>query len=202
MSSDLTPADRKRDELRMKIEASERRIADRTLAEQAQEAAKAATDYARANPMKVVGGAVALGIVIGLLTSPGRRVAKTAATGAAGAVSTAATSTAHAVSSAASGAAGSARRAVSSRGSKFLGLIADALIAYGIKLIDEAMDGARAGKDKLEDIGDSTAAKARELRRDAGYMAGSAADKGRTITRRTRRRAERAVRDLTERARN
>ena len=64
------------------------------------------------------------------------------------------------------------------------------------------MDGARAGKDAVEDISDHATAKARELRREASYIAGTAADKGRTATRRTRRRAERAVRDLTDRVRN
>ena len=44
MSTDLTPSpsDAKRDELRQKIEASERRIAERTLGDQAREAAEAA----------------------------------------------------------------------------------------------------------------------------------------------------------------
>ena len=64
------------------------------------------------------------------------------------------------------------------------------------------LGGPNAGKDKLEDLGDSAASKARTLRREASYMAGSAADKGRTATRRTKRRAERAVRDLTDRVRH
>jgi len=180
-----------RDELRAKIEASERRIAERTLADQAQEAAGAATEYVKQNPLTVLGGAIALGLVVGAMTQPGRRAARNAATGAA-----------NAVSGAASGAAQTVGTAAKKRGSAFGTLLADALVAYGIKLIDEALDGARSGQDSLEDIGDSATAKARELRRDAGYMAGSAADKGRTVTRKTRRRAERAVRDLTDRITN
>ena len=199
MSTDLTPDGEtiKRDELRMKIEASERRIAERTLADQAREAAEAALDYTKANPLKVVGGAIAVGLLIGLMTKPGRRVATHAASSAAGAASSAAS----AVGSAASNAAHSVGTAARSRGSRFGALVADALVAYGMRLIDEMMDGARAGQDKIEDISDSAAAKARELRREAGYIAGSAADKTRTVTRRTRRRAERAVRDLGERVR-
>lgn len=191
MSNDLTTEDDKRDALRVKIEASERRIAERTFADQAREAADAALDYTKANPLKVVGGAIAVGLVIGLMTNPGRRVARNAAT-----------SAANMVGGAASGAAKTVGTAAQNRTSKFASLVADAVVAYGIKLIDEAMDGARAGQDKLEDIGDSASAKARELRRDVGYVAGSAADKTRAATRRTRRRAERAVRDLTERVRN
>ena len=203
MSTDLTPstADAKRDELRQKIEASERRIAERTLGDQAREAAEAALDYTKANPLKVVGGAIAVGLVIGLMTQPGRRAATRAATTATGAASSAASAVGGAVGSAASGAVRTVSNAAKGRSSKFGALVADSLVAYAIRMIDEVMDGARTGQDKLEDIGDSASAKARELRREASYIAGSAADKGRDVTRRTRRRAERAVRDLTDRAR-
>lgn len=196
MSNDLTSRhepskDAKRDELRARIEASERRIAERSLAEQAQEAAIAAGDFARKNPLTVIGGAIAIGLVIGAMTAPGRRIAsnavKAASSGAAGLTS---------------GAAKGVSTAVKNRGTALGTLIADAAIAYGVKLIDEAMDGARAGKDAAEDIGDSAAAKARALRRDAAYAAGSATDKGRTVAQKTRRRATRAVRDLTDRISN
>lgn len=199
MSTDLDPAseDARRDELRMKIEASERRIAERTLGDQAREAADKALEYTKANPLTVIGGALAVGVLIGLATPPGRRVATRVATSAA----TGAASAAGAVGDAASNAAKGVSTAASKRVSPIATMIADALVAYGIKAIDEVMDAKRAGQDKLEDAGDSAAAKARELRRDASYLAGTAADKTRTATRRTRRRAERAVRDLTERVR-
>lgn len=193
MSTDLTPetADTERDELRAKIEASQRRIAERTLADQAKEAADAALDYTKKNPLTVIGGAVAVGLVIGAMTPPGRRVVKSAATGAAGAVSDAASGTARA-----------AKGVSTKSATRFGSLIADAIVAYGMKMIDNALDGARAGQDAVEDLSDSASSKARALRREAGYMAGSAADKTRTATRRTRRRAERAVRDLTDRVSN
>ncbi len=177
-----------RDELRAKIEARERRIAERTLADEAREVAQAATDYARQNPLKVVGGAIALGIVIGLMTGPGRRAAASAASGTVSAVGGAASGTAKTVSAA-------ARK----RGTALGTLLADAVIAYGIKLIDEALDGVQSGKDKLEDVSDATTAKAREVKRDAEYVAGTAADKTRAMGQRTRRRATRAVRDLKDR---
>lgn len=189
-SSANTPAD-KRDELRAKIEASERRIAERTVADQAKDVAGAATSYVKANPLTVLGGAIAIGLVIGALTQPGRRAAKKAATGAASAVG-----------GAASGAAKSVGNATKSQGAKFGTLLADAMVAYGIKLIDDAMDTARTGRDQIEDLGDSAGAKAREIKRDAEYMAGSAADKSRVIGRKTRRRAGRAVRDLKDRVTN
>lgn len=199
MSTDLTPdsEDARRDELRMKIEASERRIAERTLGDQAREAADKALEYTKANPLTVIGGALAVGVLIGLATPPGRRVATRVATSAA----TGAASAAGAVGEAATNAAKGVGSVATKRVSPFAALIADALVAYGIKAIDEVMDAKRAGQDKLEDVSDSAAAKARELRRDASYLAGTAADKTRTATRRTRRRAERAVRDLTEKVR-
>ncbi|MEO0698136.1 MAG: hypothetical protein AAFY81_00265 [Pseudomonadota bacterium] len=130
-----------RDELRVKIEAREKRIAERTLADEARDAAQTATAYVKEHPLQVVGGAIVLGLVIGAFTKPGRRAAVGAATG-----------TASAVGDAASGAAKTVGKAAKKRGSAIGSLLADALIAYAIKLIDEALDGARAGQDKLEDL--------------------------------------------------
>ncbi|MEO1731553.1 MAG: hypothetical protein AAFR64_12545 [Pseudomonadota bacterium] len=185
-----TAADQ-RDELRAKIEARERRIAERTLADEARDAAGAATEYVKAHPLTVVGGAIALGLAIGLMTKPGRRAAASAATGTASAVSGAATAAADSVGSAAK-----------KRGSAIATLFADAAVAYGIKLIDDAMERARAGQDAMEDLGDAAAAKARSAKRDAEHAAGTAADKTRAMGQRTRRKAARAVRDLKDRVTN
>ena len=205
MSNDLSPVatsdTEKRDQLRMKIEASERRVAERTVADQAKEAAQAAADYTRANPLTVIGGAVVIGIAIGLMTKPGRRVAATAASSAADKASDAASAAGNAASGAAKSVSNSVNKVAKNRMAALGVIISDALIDYGIKWIDELLGGARSGQDALEDIGDSAAAKARSLRRDAGYIAGSAVDKGRAATVRTRRRAERVVKDLTDRAR-
>ena len=187
----VTPDDA-RDELRAKIEARERRIAERTLADEAREAAGAATQYVKENPMQVVGGAIAVGLLIGLMTSPGRRAVGKTASGTADAVT-------GAVTGAASGTAKSVGTAARKQSSRFGTLIADALVAYGVRLIDEALDAGRAGKDAAEDLSDAATAKAREVRRDAEYAAGTAADKTRAMGQRTRRRATRAVRDLADR---
>jgi ElaB/YqjD/DUF883 family membrane-anchored ribosome-binding protein len=133
----VNPID-KRDELRAKIEASERRIAERSVADQAKEAAGAATTYVKENPLTVLGGAIAIGLVIGLMTKPGRAVAVKAAKG-----------TANAVGGAAGGAARSVGNAAKSRGSRFGTLMADAMVAYGIKMIDNAVDAAKTGRDKV-----------------------------------------------------
>jgi len=193
MSDAKTHAADQRDELRAKIEARERRIAERSLADEARDLASAAADYTKANPLTVVGGAIALGLAIGLMTKPGRRAAANAAS-----------STANAVSGAASGAAETVSTAAKKRGSAIATLFADAIVAYGIKLIDDAMDRARAraGQDTVEDISDAVAAKARTAKRDAEYAAGTVADKTCTMSQRTRRRAARAVRDLKDRVTN
>lgn len=179
----LTSVD-KRDALRARIEASERRNAERTLADQAREAAEAATEYTRAHPLTVIGGAVAIGLLVGLATRPGRRVA----TRAAGAVGAAASGAAN---SAASGV-----RGVASRGSSQLGtLVGDAALAWGMKLVDEVLDSARSGQDKVEDLGDDAEATVRRVRRDAVHAVGAATDTARHTARKTRRKAARAVRD-------
>ena len=55
-----------RDALRARIEAAERRNAERSLTDQARDAADAAIDYTRAHPLTVIGGALAFGLVIGI----------------------------------------------------------------------------------------------------------------------------------------
>lgn len=63
----------KRAALRKKINAAEERQAQRSLADQARDAADTALGYVRSNPLKAV-AAVAVGaLVIGAMTRPGRR---------------------------------------------------------------------------------------------------------------------------------
>jgi len=159
-----------RDELRAKIEASDRRIAERTLADSAREVAEDAGKFAKAHPLTVLGGAVAAGLVIGLLTTPGRRLARSTASG-----------TARAMGNAAEGAKSAVGNAAKSRAASFGNVLADAAIAYGIKLIDEALDQARNGQEALSEAGDTAKETARGIRREASSLAGTAADKVRDI---------------------
>lgn len=135
--TNLARAVDKHDELRAKIEAGERRLAERTVADQAREAAGAATTYVKENPLTVLGGAIAIGLILGAMTKTGRRVAASAARG-----------TAHAVGGAATGTARSVGTAAKSQTSKFGTLIADAAVAYGIKLLDDVLDTARTRRGK------------------------------------------------------
>ncbi len=169
-------ADAKRDALRARIEAAERRIAERTLVDDARDAARAAADYARANPGKVVAGALVLGLVIGLLTAPGRAAAAKAA--------------ARVTRSAKSKTTG----AVSEVGSKFGTLLANALVAQGLKVLDEVLEGANTGKDRASELAEKAASEAQRLGREAADTSGD-------LARRTRAAAETAARDIAKRVR-
>ncbi|MEQ8412029.1 MAG: hypothetical protein RIC51_08650 [Erythrobacter sp.] len=174
----------KRDELRAKIEASERRIAERSLADDARDAAVAARDYTRAHPLTVVAGAIGIGILIGLATPPGRRAAGRAASATAGAAGSAAS------------AAGSAAK---KGGEAVFTPLINALTAYILKLVEETLSAAEAGQDRIEDLSDSAEAAARKARRKAEYRAGTVADGARDTARRTQRKARRTVRGLKDR---
>lgn len=171
-----TGIDPKRDALRARIEASERRIAERTLLNDARDAARAAGDYARANPVKVVAGALVLGLLIGLMTTPGRRVAASAAARMTG------------------GAAKVASTASGKGQSKFAGLLAHALVTQGLQLLDEVIDGANAGRERVDDLTGKAIGNAQRLGHEAAETSGD-------LARRTRARAETAARDIAERLR-
>jgi ElaB/YqjD/DUF883 family membrane-anchored ribosome-binding protein len=191
-NSPTTASDSKRDALRAKIEASERRIAERTFADDAREAAQAATDYARANPAKVVLGAVAIGLAIGLLTAPGRRIASDAASRISGQAK------------------GTAAKAAKTGQSGFAALLASALVKQGLALIDEVASGVENGRDKLDDLSDKAGTQAQRIGREAAELSGKAATRVQRIghdaaettgdfARRTRERAENAARDVAAR---
>ncbi len=167
-------ADPKRDALRARIEAAERRIAARTLADDARDAARAAADYARANPGKVVAGALVLGVVIGLLTTPGRTMAGKAAAR---------------VTGIASRKAGSA---VSEAVAKFGMMLANAAVAQGLQLVNDVLDSASTGKERAGELVGKAAGEAQRLGREA-------ADTSSDLARRTRAAAEAAAQDIAKR---
>jgi hypothetical protein len=174
-----------RDALRARIEAAERRNADRTLADQAREAAEAAVDYTRANPLTVIGGALAVGLVIGLLTRPGRRMAGRALH-----------STADTISSTASSARSGARNLTTRSGSGLGRMIGQAVMGYAMTMIDEAMETARAGQERAAELGDAAGTQAKKLSANASEAAGTAAGNTRAFARKTRDAAAGVVRDL------
>ena len=63
-----------RDELRRKIEESERRNEERSIADIAREATDNATEFVKAHPMLTVGAVALIGLVIGSRTSKGREL--------------------------------------------------------------------------------------------------------------------------------
>jgi hypothetical protein len=167
MMSDMTPVP-PRDSLRARIEAAERRNAERTLADQAREAAETATDYARAHPLTVIGGALAVGLLIGLATRPGRQVAGKAV---------------GAVGAAAHGVAGSAAAGVKSvtarGGSRLATLLGEAAMAYAMKLLDELLSDVAAGQERLEGFGEDVGSTARNVGQKAADTTRAAASKTR-----------------------
>lgn len=178
-------AEGQRDSLRARIEAAERRNAERSLANEARKAAEAAADYTRAHPLTVIGGALALGLAIGLMTRPGRRVARQMVSSASGAVSGAASS------------ASSGVKSITARGGSKLGtMLSEAAVAYIMTLIDEALDTARAGQERAEELSDAATGQARKLKDGAMQAAGTAAENSRTLARKTRAAAGQAIRDL------
>lgn len=185
--TDLSPfdADGKRDALRARIEAAERRNAERTLAVQAREAASAAVDYTRANPLTVIGGALALGLAIGLLTRPGRQLAQRVATGAG-----------EAVSGARSSAASGVKRVAVRSGSQLGTLIGEAVMSYVMTMIDDALDTARSGQERAADLGDAAGAKARKLSAGAADAAEAATARTKDLAREARSAAGRLAKDL------
>lgn len=70
------PEEAKRERLKRKIEAGEKRNQERTFADTAKDAAQTATEFAKAHPLAVVAGAVGVGLLIGAMTRPGRRLAR------------------------------------------------------------------------------------------------------------------------------
>lgn len=167
-------ADAKRDALRARIEAAERRIAERTVMDDARDAARAAADYARANPGKVVAGALVLGLIIGLMTAPGRAVAAKAASRVTG------------------NAGRKASGAVTEAGTKFGTLLANALIAQGLKVFEDVLESANAGKERASEIADRAASEAQRLGREAAETSGD-------LVRRTRAAAESAAHNVANR---
>lgn len=71
-------SDEKRDELRARIEAAEARNEERTIGDYAREATEKATDFVKEHPFATLAGVAALGLAIGAMTRPGRRVGRQA----------------------------------------------------------------------------------------------------------------------------
>jgi vacuolar-type H+-ATPase subunit E/Vma4 len=65
-----------------------------------------------------------------------------------------------------------------------------------MQLVEDLLDGARSGQDRIEDLSDAAEAKARRVKRDAAHAVGTAADTTRQAVRKTQRKAKRVVRDV------
>lgn len=66
----------KREKLRERIEAGEKRHEDRTFTDQAKDAAENVVEFTKKHPVAVISGAIVLGLAIGAMTRPGRRLGR------------------------------------------------------------------------------------------------------------------------------
>jgi hypothetical protein len=188
--NDTAAPDTGRDALRARIDAAERRNAERGIAQQAWAAAGAAVDYTRSHPLTVIGGAIGFGLLIGLFTRPGRRVAGRALHSAGDAISGAASSATSGVKS------------VASRGGSRLGqMIGEAAFAYALTVIDEMLDSARENKERAVELGDAASARAKKLSAGAADAAGAAAGSTRALARKAQAAAIGVVRDIRRQTR-
>lgn len=77
ISADSNLSDeQKRDQLRARIEAGEQRNEERTLAEQARDAADSALEFTKKHPLAVMGGVLVAGLAIGAMTRRGRNLGR------------------------------------------------------------------------------------------------------------------------------
>ena len=88
------------------------------------------------------------------------------------------------------------------KSSVFAMLARDAVLAFGIKLIDEATTAAQTGQDKLEDLSDTARDSARTVKREATYIATKASDNAAAAKRTAARKTRRAVRGFRDRISN
>ncbi|ANY20640.1 hypothetical protein A6F68_02138 [Tsuneonella dongtanensis] len=129
----------KRTELKQKIEAAEKRNAERSFGDYARDAADGATSLVKEHPVATVVGGLALGaIVASLLPGPGRKV----------------------------------RKKASARGAVIAGALADLALTYGTRFLDNAGSAARAGQDRVSDLGETLGDTARNAGKTASKTIG------------------------------
>lgn len=68
--------EQKREQLRARIEAGERRNEERSITDQAKDVADSAIEFAKKHPVATVAGAVAIGLAIGAMTRRGRELGR------------------------------------------------------------------------------------------------------------------------------
>ncbi len=152
-------SEEKRQELKARIEAAEQRNAERTVGQYAREAADTATEFVKQHPLATVAGVAVIGLAIGAMTRPGRRVGRQAA-GRASALATYATEIGLAYASGLMDAASEA----ATTGKDKIEDLGDAL-----------NDNAGALKRKATHSGGNAAAAVRKFSREAGKKAGRSA---------------------------
>ena len=136
---------KKRTQLKNKIDAAEKRNKQRdeqrSFGDYARDARDGATSFVKEHPITTIAGALALGVVVAsIVPGPGRRL----------------------------------RKQATRRGAVLAGVLADLAMTYGSQALEGAGKAASAGQDRLGDLGGTLADGARSLRREAGGLADDA----------------------------
>lgn len=138
----------KRAALKGKINAAEKRNAnrnaDRSMTDYAREARDGATSFVKQHPITTVVGGLALGVLVAsFVPGPGRKL----------------------------------RKQATKRGAVMAGVLADLALTYGKDILDGAGKAARTGQDRLGDLGSSIGGGARDASREAGSFTREAGER-------------------------
>lgn len=158
-------SEEQRQALKAKIEAAERRNADRSVGELAKDTAEKATDFVKEHPLATIAGVAVLGLAIGAMTRPGR----------------------------------AAGQRVGRKAGSLANYATDIGLAYVSGMMASASEAAIAGKDRIEDLGDTLNDNVGSLKREATHRSGDAVAAARKIGREAGKKAGRSIRDLRTR---
>ena len=166
----LSTDDKNREELRNKIQAAEKRQAERSLADQARDVRDTALGFVRDHPIGTVGAALAFGVLLAaIIPGPGRRLTKRVGT------------------------------RVSNRAAPLAALAAEMGLAYASSLGDFAANAVRTSQDTLEDIGESLGNTTRDVRRAVTHRAAETTDGAASLSRKVKKTAGAASRKVRAR---
>ena len=155
----------KRNEIKGKVAAGQKRNKERSVGDYAREAADGATSFVKQHPIATVVGGLAIGAIVASFLPGGRKVRKQA----------------------------SAKSAVLATA------LADLALTYGTQFLDTAGKAAKAGQDRLGDLGETLGEGARSLGKSAGETAGNARDGAASLGEELGKVATKTIRDLRSR---
>jgi ElaB/YqjD/DUF883 family membrane-anchored ribosome-binding protein len=158
--------DKKRQQIKSKVKKGEARVRarERTLPQRAAEVRDSATSFAKENPLLVIGGGLALGVAVSMLFRRPREVGEKAA------------------------------KRASKKASGLAMLAAEVALPFIQQAMASAGEAGRAGIDRVEELGETAAERARAARQASAERAGETVDAAQDMTRGAGRRIAKAIR--------